>query len=176
MRTKIGHLIYEKLIEPLIKSRKSAEYKARGVAIGLAWAMTPLVGIQMFLVTFTWAFLKKFKWHFSLPLALAWTWVTNVVTLVPVYYVFYITGQLIRGNFSDITGYDALKDAIAHIFLSDAPFMEQTKAFCELLFIDWGVSMFVGCVPWIIISALLGYHLTLKFIQKRETLTKRHKK
>lgn len=170
---KIGRLIYQKLIEPLIRSKKPPIYKARGVAVGLAWAMTPLVGIQMFLVTFTWGVLKKFKWHFSLPLALAWTWITNVATLVPVYYVFYITGQLMRGNFDDITGYDALKDLIARIFLSEEPFMKQMEAFCELLFIDWGVSMFIGCIPWVIISGFLGYHLTLKFIQKKEALIKK---
>jgi len=160
-------LIYQKLIEPIIHSKHSAVYKARGVAVGLGWAMTPLVGVQMPLVALTWMILKKFKYHFSLPLALAWTWVTNVVTLAPVYYVFYITGQIMRFNFNDITGYQSLENLITEVFISDIPFLEQLKAFFNLFFIDWGISMFLGCVPWVIVSVFLGYRLTLRFEEKR---------
>lgn len=160
-------IIYQKLIEPLIHSKKPAIYKARGVAVGLGWAMTPLVGVQMFLVALTWGILRKFHWHFSLPLALAWTWVTNVVTLPPVYYIFYMTGQVMRLKWDDITGYDGLKTLIENVFLTDVSFMDQAEAFFNLLFIDWGISMFVGCVPWVILSVVLGYHFTLKFEKRR---------
>ena len=85
---------------PLIRSQKPAEYKAKGVAVGLAWAMTPLVGIHMWLVFMTWVIWKKFSPKgFSLTLGLAWTWVTNVFTMVPAYYMFYVTGQLMMGRF-----------------------------------------------------------------------------
>lgn len=167
MIDKLKELIFKKLIEPILKSKKSAVYKARGVAVGLGWAMTPLVGIQMPLVFFTWVILKKFNCHFSLPLALAWTWVTNVVTLVPIYYVFYLTGQMIRFNFDDITGYQSVKKLIEDVFLAEASSLEQFEAFLELFFIDWGVSMLIGCIPWAILSVIMGYKLTLKFEEKR---------
>ncbi len=163
----IKKIVHQKLIEPLIHSKKPAIYKARGVAVGLGWAMTPLVGIQMFLVILTWGFLRKFHWHFSLPLALAWTWVTNVITLPPVYYVFYMTGQIMRFKFDNITGYESIKQLIENVFLADIPFMQQVESFLALLFVDWGVSMFLGCIPWIILSVILGYRLTLQFEQKR---------
>ena len=87
-------LLKYRLIIPLLRSEKPVQYKAKGVAVGLAWALTPLVGIQMWLVFVTWLIWKKIsKEGFSLTLALAWTWVTNVFTLVPVYYIFYVTGQ-----------------------------------------------------------------------------------
>ena len=72
---RIKRLLRLKLIIPLLRSPHPPEYKARGVAVGMAWAMTPLVGIQMWLVFMTWVIAKKiFKWGFSMPLALAWTW------------------------------------------------------------------------------------------------------
>jgi hypothetical protein len=99
-------LIRIRLIVPLLRSPHPPEYKARGVAVGLAWAMTPLVGIQMWLVFMTWVASRKFfKWDFSLPLAIAWTWLTNVFTMIPIYYIFYVTGQIIRWQVDSISGY-----------------------------------------------------------------------
>ena len=42
-----------RLVIPLKRSQESVDYIARGVAVGLAWAMTPLVGIQMTTVFLT---------------------------------------------------------------------------------------------------------------------------
>ena len=155
--------IYRQLIRPLIHSKATPEYKARGVAVGLAWAFTPLVGIQMGLVAFTWGIAHRFQWKFSLPLALAWTWVTNVVTMVPIYYVFYVIGQILRFKWDDISGYDALSRLIERVFLSDKPFLVQMKEFFTLFVQDWGVSLFLGCIPFVIISYIYGYKWTLRY-------------
>ncbi len=161
-----GRLLKLKLLVPILRSKHPPEYKARGVAVGLAWAMTPLVGIQMWLVFMTWLFLKKvFHWHFSLGLAVAWTWVTNVFTVPPVYYMFYATGQIMRAR--PIGAYQQLKDLISETFLSDLSFWEQWVLFFKLLVRDWGVSMAVGCVPWAVASAALGYYLTYRFECRR---------
>ncbi len=163
LKEKTSTLIHKQLFLPIIRSKAAPEVKARGVAVGMAWAMTPLVGIQMGLVGITWVIAKKFKWSFSLPLALAWTWITNVFTLVPVYYVFYVCGQFMRGNWIDITGYEAVSRLIEAVFISDAPFIQQMKDFLRLFFQDWGVSMFLGCIPFVITGYYYGYKLTLKF-------------
>ncbi|MDR2902405.1 MAG: DUF2062 domain-containing protein [Lactobacillales bacterium] len=162
----IWRLIKMKLVTPILRSPHPPEYKARGVAVGLAWSMTPLVGIQMWLVFMTWVSAKKiFKWDFSLVLGLAWTWVTNVFTLPPIYYGFYVTGQWMRGK--SIGGYQNLSQLIEETFLSDLGFVEQWVLFFKLLLKDWGLSMAVGCIPWAILSYVLGYYLTLKFEQER---------
>lgn len=159
--------IYKRLIRPLIASTQPPAYKARGVAVGLGWALTPLVGIQMGLVMITWGIARFFKWQFSLPLALAWTWVTNVVTLPLIYYLFYVTGQIMRGHFHDISGYQSLQKLIEAVFLSDEPFIKQMVAFFHLFVQDWGISMFTGCIPWIILGAFTGYQLTIQFEERR---------
>lgn len=162
-----GRLLKLKLIVPILRLKHPPEYKARGVAIGLAWAMTPLVGIQMWLVLMTWLFLKKVcHWHFSLGLAIAWTWVTNVFTLPPVYYMFYATGQWMRSR--DVGAYQQLKQLISDTFLSDLGFWEQWVLFFKLLLKDWGLSMAIGCIPWAVFFGFLGYYLTYRFEKKRE--------
>lgn len=161
-------LLRMKLIIPLLRSPHPPEYKARGVAVGLAWAMTPLVGIQMWLVFMTWVIARKiFKWNFSLALGLAWTWVTNIFTMIPCYYVFYVTGQILRGNIHAISGYDNLAHIIRETFLSDLDFIDEWVLFFKLLLKDWGVSMMLGCLPWGILMVILGYRMTMKFEESR---------
>ena len=160
-----GRLLKQKLMVPLLRSTHPPEYKAWGVAIGLGWAMTPLVGIQMSLVWLTWFIARKLKFHFSLPLGIAYTWVTNVFTMIPVYYLFYITGQLMRGNAQMDSG---IKEEMHQIFLSELPFLEKWLYFFKAIVKDWGVSMMLGCIPWVIGSMILGYYLTLRYEEMRE--------
>lgn len=166
---KIGRLIKHKLIVPLIRSNRPPEFKAHGVAVGLAWAMTPLVGIQMWLVFMTWVGTKRlFKWDFSLPLALAWTWVSNVFTLVPIYYVFYVTGQIMQGEWGNISGYDTLTTIIRDTFFADYSFGEKWALFFKLFLKDWGVAMAIGCLPWMAGAYIVGYYFTMRFEKMRE--------
>ncbi len=164
----IGRMIKFRLLVPLMRSQKPPEYKAKGVAVGLAWAMTPLVGIQMWLVFMTWVIWKKFSPKgFSLTLGLAWTWITNVFTMVPAYYVFYVTGQLMMGRFDSIGGYDSLQSIISETFLAEYTFWEQWGLFFKMLLKDWGLSMAIGCLPWALAGYIGGYYCTLAFENAR---------
>lgn len=164
-----------RLVIPLLRSPHPPEYKARGVAIGVAWAMTPLVGIQMYLVFMTWLVSKKvFKWAWSLPLGLAYTWITNVFTMIPIYYGFYVTGQWMMGR--HVAAYDSLKHTLENAFMADYTFWEKWGAFFKMLVNDWGMAMAVGCLPWAIIFGPLSYYLVLKFERTRmERRTKKSK-
>lgn len=162
-----------RLVIPLIRSPHPPEYKARGVAVGTAWAMTPLVGIQMYLVFMTWITLKKvFKCSFSLPLGLAYTWITNVVTMIPIYYAFYVTGQWMLNR--PIQGYDDLKQTMESAFFADYTFWEKWGAFFKMLVHDWGIAMGVGCLPWALVGGVASYYMVLKFEKAR--LARREKK
>lgn len=171
--TQFKRMVRYRLIIPILRSPHSPEYKARGVAVGLAWAMTPLIGIQMWLVLMTWLVAKKCKWSFSLPLGIAWTWITNVVTMIPCYYIFYVTGQLMRWRVDSISGYNHLAAAIRQIFMSDLGFVEEWTQFFGFIVKDLGISMAVGCLPWAVVFSVIGYKLTLKFEQARMARKKR---
>ena len=167
-------LLKKRLVIPIIRSPHPPEHTARGVAIGTLWAMTPLVGIQMWLVSMTWVFYKKvLKKTFSLPLGLAFTWITNVFTMVPVYYIFYLTGTLMMGK--KYLGYAALKDEISQMFLGDMSFTEECLKIFELIVKDWGLAMLIGCIPWMFIGYWLGYKLTLQFLHDYHLLREKRR-
>lgn len=157
-----------KLIVPLKRSHHTAEYTARGVAIGLFWAFTPLVGIQMYLCLMTWLAFKPMKsWDFNLVVACAWTWTTNVFTMFPVYYVFYITGQLMRGNWDDISGYGTFLSSWDAAFTDNAGFWQATGELVALLAKELGIAMAIGCIPYAIGTAWIGYVLSLRYVERR---------
>lgn len=157
-----------KLVVPLRRSKHPPEYTARGAAIGLFWAFTPLVGIQMYLCLMTWLAFKPFKrLDFSLVVSCAWTWTTNVFTMFPIYYVFYITGQLMRGNWDDISGYGTFLNSWNAAFTADASFWTAFGELIALLAKELGIAMGIGCIPYAIGTGWVGYVLSLKYVEKR---------
>ena len=169
-------LLKLRLVMPILRSPHPAEHTARGVAIGTMWAMTPLVGIQMWLVSMTWLFYKKIlKKTFSLPLGLAFTWLTNVFTMVPMYYIFYVTGQILMGHWDSISGYSHLKDIIHQTFMADLSFSEKWLLFFKLLLQDWGLAMVIGCLPWMVLGYWLGNKLTLQLLKDYQLLREKRR-
>jgi uncharacterized protein (DUF2062 family) len=164
-----------RLVVPLKRSKHPPEFTARGVAVGMLLAMTPTIGIQMFLIAGTWLFLTKVvKWDFSLLAGLGWTWTSNVFTMIPLYYLFYITGQLMLGNIQDISGFEQFADLVNSINNPDLSFMEKTRLWMVNLFRGWGIPMFLGSIPWAIFSSWLGYVIAYNYVVKhREKRAKR---
>ena len=169
---KIKRVCRYRLVIPLLRSPHPPKYKARGVAVGVAWSMTPLVGIQMIVVGLTWGIAKKiFKWDFSLVLGLAYTWITNVFTMIPIYYAFYVTGQLMLRR--PVTSYAGLKDTMKAVFFADYTLWEKIMASVKLLMQDWGFGMAIGCLPWAFVFGVGSYYLTMRYERLRAELKQR---
>ncbi len=155
-----------RLVVPLKRSKHPPEFTARGVGVGMLLAMTPTIGIQMFMIVGVWLFLTKIvKWDFSLLAGLGWTWTSNVFTMIPLYYLFYITGQLMLGNFDDISGFEQFSQLVINI--SQNPhltFWQKTTTWLVQLFEGWGIPMFLGSVPWALLSSWLGYKLAYNYV------------
>ena len=163
---RLERLVKYRLLIPLKRSRHTPEYSARGTAVGLAWAFTPTVGIQMPVVFATWLIARRlFRWDFSLILGLAWTWTTNVFTALPCYYVFYVTGRVLLGRWDQVSGYRHFLDLWQRFFAADQTLEQQVVAMFDVVIKDWGLAMWVGCIPWSALTAFLGYRWSLKFIQ-----------
>ncbi len=136
--------------------------------VGLFWAFTPLLGVQMYLVFFTWLLTRRNpRLEFGLIIGLAWTWVTNVFTIWPVYYAFYFTGQIFLGRWEGATGYDIFVSKWEEILAANDGFIETFSASVKLIAHDQGLAMTIGCVPYAIGGAWLGYYCTLQFIRRR---------
>lgn len=158
-------LVRSKLVIPVVRSPHSPEHTARGVMVGLVCAMTPTVGIQMSVVLFAWFVAQKWlRWDFSLVNGIAWSWVTNVFTMVPIYYTFYVTGQVIMGRFGDLGGYESFTRVWSVLLTSEGGWWERFVAWLDVMVTDWGLPMVVGCIPWAILFGWLGYRLSLNYV------------
>ena len=84
-----------RLVIPILRGKNRPVFTARGVLVGLICATTPLVGMQMAMVAGVWGIQRLVapEWRFNVVVAMGWTWITNVFTLPPIYYLFLVTGR-----------------------------------------------------------------------------------
>lgn len=64
----------------------------RGVAVGLFWGFIPMP-MQMLAVMATTPFLR-----FNVPIAISMVWLSNPITMPPMYYMEYLTGNFLLGR------------------------------------------------------------------------------
>ena len=157
-------LLRLRLVIPMLRASHEPEHTARGVSVGLFFAMTPTVGVQMPLVMLAWLALRLLRrsWDFNPVIAMAWTWVTNVITVPPIYYAFLVTGELMLGRWGESGGYEVFQARLAALLQTDASFLDSLWIYAVGMFDAWGLPMFVGSIPWAIGSAWLGYVWSLK--------------
>jgi uncharacterized protein len=161
----LERLLRLRLVIPMLRSRHAPEYTARGVMVGLVWAFTPTLGIQMPLVFGTWLACRRLlQWEFSLVQGLAWTWVTNVLTALPCYYLFFLSGQFLLGRWSTLSGYDSFEALFHAAFKADLGMIDTAKAVVGILLLDWGLAIWIGALPWAALLGWVGYRLSLRFV------------
>lgn len=159
-------LIRTRLIHPLLHTKHTPEYTARGVMFGLMVALTPTVGVQMPIVFLIWLAVRRLNpdWNFNLVVAMAWTWVTNVATAPPIYYVYIVTGRTLMGRWDKVRDYDTFASRLTETLEVDAGWFESVWVYAVNLVNKFGVPLFVGCVPWVILGSWLGYRWSRSFI------------
>ncbi len=171
LAARFRRLIVYRLVLPVLRAKHPPEYTARGVLFGLIVAMTPTVGVQMVIVFAIWFVVRTIRpsWDFNVIIAMVWTWVTNIFTLAPIYYIFLVTGRIMLGEGDDLSGYDAFSTQLADALASDAGIVESLWVYTASLFEIWGLPMFVGSLPWAALSAWLGYRWSLRLITRFRT-------
>lgn len=168
LATRFRRLILYRLIMPVLRAKTPPEYTARSVLFGMLVAMTPTVGVQMPIVFLIWLPIRYLRpqWNFNVVVAMAWTWVTNVFTLGPIYYVFLVTGRLMLGAEGGLTGYDEFAAMLQKSLDTDAGIVESLWIYTVNLFRIWGVPMFVGSIPWAILASWLSYRWSLRLVNR----------
>lgn len=164
MWNRLRRLLRLRLVIPVLRAHHPPGYTARGVGIGMLVAMTPTVGVQMAICAAIWTVIKvvRPKWDFNLLVAMAWTWVSNVFTLGPIYYVFLLTGELMMGHWGDAGGYQAFTARLKELLSLDTTWYEALWVYAVEIFTIWGLPMFLGSIPWAIATAWLSYRWSLK--------------
>jgi len=157
-----------RLVIPVLRSSAAPDYTARGVFVGLLVAMTPTVGVQMAIVLGIWAVLRVLRpaWGFNVVVGMLWTWLTNIFTVTPIYYLFLLTGEAMLGRWDEAGGYVMFSEQLEKLLETDASILESLWIYAVSIFEAWGVPMLLGCVPWAIASACLGYWWSLRLIER----------
>tara|TARA_R110002110_G_C13399679_1_gene712670 strand:+ start:1183 stop:1734 length:552 start_codon:yes stop_codon:yes gene_type:complete len=156
----------ETLIAPVLRENNSPQYTARSVAIGLFIAFTPTVGIQIPMVFATWATIRTLKkgWNFNPVIASAWTFLTNVFTVPPVYFVFLQTGRIMLGRWENIRSYEQYSVRFEKTAEGAIGWIDSLYAQLVNLMLEFGLPLFVGSLPWAVAISLGGYFWTLRFV------------
>jgi uncharacterized protein (DUF2062 family) len=155
-----------RLLVPMLRSHHPPEFAARGTAVGLILAFTPTIGLHTLLAGSLWAAtLRSPRWHFSLILGLAWTWVSNPLTALPIYYLLYVTGQMMLGHFSDASGYQDFITLWTNLTAGNHTLWQNAQLMAKVMVEDWGIAMCVGSIPWAALTGGAGYWLSVKFIR-----------
>jgi uncharacterized protein (DUF2062 family) len=154
-----------RLIVPIQRSRHSPEHTARGVMMGLIVACLPVPAGQMAIAFAVWVIARRlFKWDFSVIQGVAWTWATNIFTSPPIYYGFFVTGQVMLGRWDDVGGYESFLGTLTAVISGEGGFLETLRAVGRVAVLEWGLAMWVGAVPWAALLAWFGYRLALRFV------------
>jgi uncharacterized protein (DUF2062 family) len=135
----------------VFRSPHAPAQTARGVAIGVFWGLTPTVGLQTLAIVTTWIVVRKvFRKDSSLVQAMVWVWVNNPLTMVPLYYAFYLTGAWLTGSLSGAEDYGSF--GITSV----------------------GVPMLIGSAPYAVVGSAVSYRWALWLVnRRRERLARR---
>lgn len=171
MLRRLWTIIDERLIMPFRESHAPVEEMARGSIVGLIWALTPLVGIQMYLVFMTWTIARLLRIRFSLAISFALVWITNPLTMPFFYYGFYETGRFFL-QFMNLMYFDQINvERIAMIVdaASQKSLINGLIYWFETFLRDFGIPSLIGGFIWGAISSVVAYPFTIRMVNRHRT-------
>jgi uncharacterized protein len=152
-----------RLIVPLLRSRNPPEHTARGVAAGVFWGVLPILGLQTVAIVITWTLARRTRWDLSLVQALAWQWVNNPLTMVPLYYLFYATGHVMAGH-GWAGGYHTFVGLWTTTMSETTTWSDRVIGIARVL----GLPTLVGSLPWATLGAIAAYRFACGFGRRVE--------
>ncbi|MCP5152248.1 MAG: DUF2062 domain-containing protein [Ectothiorhodospiraceae bacterium] len=160
--------LVRRLVVPVTRGWRNPDHAARGVLFGLAVALTPTVGVQMPIVFALWLLVRRVRpaWDFSLVVGLAWTWVTNIFTAPPLYYVYVVTGRLMLGEWDGLHDYERFASTLNESMPRDVGWLQGMWEGLVGVFERFGVPIFVGSLPWVILGTWVGYRWSLRLLRR----------
>jgi uncharacterized protein len=92
--------------------------------------------------------------------ALVWVWINNPLTVLPMYYVFYLTGLSLLGDAGTAAGYDHFGELFER---GDEGWFARLTAVAEAV----GVPLLLGCVPYATLGAVVSYRWAATLVRRR---------
>lgn len=184
----IGYIyrpIKRNIVDPLLGLKDSPERIALGVSIGIFFALTPTVGIQMAAVAAAAAvaraynvFIRRFfpsdekpghsrlpELHFNIPAGIAMVWVSNPLTMIPMYYFMYLIGVWVLRI--EPEHFEFFSTKWNEILAMDSTW-EQIRGYLSVLG-DLAGPMMLGGIIWGIVAALVLYPVARRLVVRHRT-------
>ena len=159
MKKKIAKYIREKFINPVLHSRAPVSEVSLGVAVGIFMGLTPTVGVQMYLVAIVWTIYRYvFGRHFNLPVGVAMVWISNPLTMMPMYYLFLATGYLVF-DIQHGLSYQHFAESLGRISQT-GDVMEQIAEGTSFLLVELGWPMVIGGFVYAVPFSIISYFIT----------------
>ena len=158
-------LIHERIVQPITASNAPVAQLSWGVAGGTFVGLTPTMGVQMYLAAVIWGVSRYvLQFPFNLAVAVAMVWITNPITVVPLYYVFLVTGSLLLQH-GEALSYTHFAESFEHVAAMENAW-ESIIEGTRFLFVDLGWPMVMGGLAYAIPGAILGYFLTSRLVTR----------
>jgi uncharacterized protein (DUF2062 family) len=164
--TRLKRLFYERIVRPILFTQDTARSKAGGVALGMFIAFTPTVGIQMPI-----AFVAATVLGVNIPLAVAMVWLTNPLTVPPVYFSEYCVGTWLLG-IDTIASKSEFWHQWEEISVQYPGYLERMRHLAQAIL----GPLLVGSLLVALILALVSYPLTFWICQRTERRRAEHPK
>ncbi len=161
-----GSPIRKYFIEPFISSNSPPWFDARGVAFGLLIGLGIPLGAQMVCLG-----LLRLILRFNVVIAFAFTWVNNPISVIPMYYGYYVLGSVILGKPAVMTLADFHE--LMKPVLNAQYFFNSVHAFMILggdLLVRWFLAALSIAIP----AAMVGYFISYR-VQKTRCRRKAEK-
>lgn len=151
---------------------------ALGVSLGLFTAFLPLLGLHTLI-----ALMFSFVFHANKAVAILCSWISNPLTVIPIFVPSYIFGRSVVGLFRDSPPSDP--DQVAEILARSFSFSSMVDAFSSsdfwkemgTLFGKIGLELITGCLVLGTTFAIVFYFATYKIIiVHREKVARKHEK
>ena len=159
MKKKFEGYLREKFIDPVLHSRSPVSELSLGVAVGGFMGFTPTVGVQMYLVAIVWTIYRYVLGrHFNLPVGVAMVWISNPLTMVPMYYLFLVTGYLAFDT-QHVLSYRHFAESLSKISQT-GDMMDQIAEGTRFLLFELGWPMVIGGFVYAVPFSIISYYLT----------------
>lgn len=144
---------FRRFLSPINRMRLTPETVGRTCLFGLMWGLSPTVGVQVAGLALTWVIVDKaMDQPFNFPIALVLTGVTNPLTVVPIYGLYFTVGCRAIG--CDIAEYhvQGVVRAIADLDVTGL----FAKSF-DAIAVPLGITL-LGSLPFVAAGSVAGWY------------------
>ena len=169
---------FRRLVRGVVSSHHSAKAIAGGVALGIFIGFTPLMGLQMII-----AGILATMFRLSRLACVPMVYITNPLTALPIYLSSYLVGYWILKPFGfNVLSYKRIANLLYRS--EELGFWDSIwTTFTGVCSLGWDglAPLWLGCTICGGVSAVIMYHLTLRFVTghrliKVQRATKRARK